>query len=104
MMQIRTLWQTLAILSFTLFFLLVRIGAAEHSAQFGSGPHHHDGKICAVSLVTHGDEDDLLPTDTSPPTAFIARYYVAFNYSVLSVHTPAIKPFTKATARSPPTL
>ncbi len=104
MMQIRTLWQTLAILSFTLFFVLVRIGAAEHSAQFGSGPHHHDGKICAVSLVAHDDENDLLPTDTTPAAAFITRYYVAFNYTVLSVHAPDIIPFIKTSARSPPTL
>ena len=103
MMKMRALWQTLAIVSLTLLFVLVRIGTIEHSARFGSKPHQHDGKICTISLTAHDDEDSLLPTDTSPDTACITRYATLFNYAAFATYQQGAAPLTKATARSPPT-
>ncbi len=100
----RILWRALAIVSFTLLFVLVRIGATEHSAQFSAGPHKHDGKICALSLVANNDDEHVIIPSDPPASALITRYHIAFSYVDAAIQKPAAQPYTKATARSPPTL
>ena len=105
MLHARTFWKALTIFSFMLFFVLVRIGASEHALQYGSGPHKHDGKICALSLVISDDDDEHAVLPTSPSdAALVERYHVAFSYTTFTLNVTHLPRLGRASARSPPTL
>jgi hypothetical protein len=86
------------IVMITMLFLLLRVGSVAHAATYGSGPHKHNGIVCALSLAEDHDSDVLLPTvpSVSVPPQIYANY--VFLYTPLTVlRTPLFK-----RSRAPP--
>lgn len=83
----------------TVLFIWGQAGSIAHAVTYGSAPHKHDGKICVVSTLAGGDEDDLAlpPIEISIPTPIYSYEYIRPTMAS-ALPSQAVA----STARSPP--
>lgn len=84
---------------FAIIFVSVQANAVAHAAQFGDGPHQHDGMVCEVQAIS-AEQDVIEPLVAVPSvthfttSAFYATPYISASY--------VIPPGRAPPPRSPP--